>query len=157
MSNKDYIVHLIECQCILPIYKNKTKPLYHKFKVFSVIEDDQIEEKYVMCNNCKILHRVTEFNKSEIMWGVEEEKSMVTTIDDIKFNLSDDYPNIVRLFEEKEVDITAWEHFNFLVEEGISDSVLISKTENKDKLIYKVVEFNNNKAKIKNEIVQRYL
>ena len=157
MNNKDYIIHLIECQCILPIYKNKTKPLYHKFKVFSVVDDDQIEEKYVMCNNCKILHKVTEVNKSEIMWGVEEEKSMVTTIDDVKFNLSDDYPNIVRLFEEKEVDITTWEHFNFLVEENISDNVLISKTENKDKLVYKIVEFNNNKAKIKNEIVQRYL
>ena len=44
-----------------------------------------------------------------------------------------------------------------LVEEKIDDNVLISKTENKDKLIYKIVEFNNNKAKIKNEIVQRYL
>ena len=91
------------------------------------------------------------------MWGVEEEKSMVTTIDDLKFNLNDDYPNIVRLFEEKEVDITTWEHFNFLVEENINDNVLISKTENKDKLVYKIVEFNNNKARIKNEIVQRYL
>lgn len=157
MSNKDYIIHLIECQCILPIFKNKTKPVYHKFKVFSVIEDDEIEEKYAMCNNCRILHKVIEVNKSEIMWGIEEEKSMVTTIDDIKFNLNDDYPNIVKLFEEKEVDITAWEHFNFLVEEEINDIVLISKTENKDKLIYKIVEFNNNKAKIKNEIVQRYL
>lgn len=157
MSNKDYIVHLVECQCILPIYKNKTKPLYHKFKVFSTIENDQVEEKYVMCNNCKILHKVTEVNTSEIMWGIEEEKSMVTTVDDIKFNINNDYPNIVRLFEEKEVDITIWEHFNFLVEENINDNVLISKTANKDKLIYKIIEFNNNKAKIKNEIVQRYL
>ena len=82
-KGKNYFRHLIECQCILPIYKNKTKPLYHKFKVFSVIEDDQIEEKYVMCNNCKILHRVTEFNKSEIMWGVEEEKSMVYEVSTI--------------------------------------------------------------------------
>lgn len=157
MKNKDYIIHLVECQCILPIYKNKTKPLYHKFKTFSVIEENEIQEKYVMCNNCKILHKVTEIGSSEILWGLEEEKSMVTTIEDIKFNIVDEYPNVVRLFEENEVDITTWEHFNFIVEEKISDSVLISKTENKDKLIYKIVEFDNNKAKIKNEIVQRYL
>lgn len=157
MSDKNYLIHLVECQCILPIYKNKTKPLYHKFKVFSVLENDEIEEKYVICNNCGILHKVSEVNQSEILWGLEEEKSMVTTIDDIKFNINESFPKIVQLFEEKEVDITIWEKFNFIIEENISDNIVISKSENKDKIIYKIVEINNNKARIKNEIVQRYL
>ena len=157
MSDKNYLIHLVECQCILPIYKNKTKPLYHKFKVFSVLENDELEEKYVICNNCGILHKVSEVNQSEILWGLEEEKSMVTTIDDIKFNINESFPKIVQLFEEKEVDITMWEKFNFIIEENISDTIVISKSENKDKIIYKIVEIDNNKTKIKNEIVQRYL
>ncbi len=41
-----YIKHLIECQCMLNIFKNKTKPVYHKFKVFSEIDDND-EESFV--------------------------------------------------------------------------------------------------------------
>ena len=48
----DHIKHLIECQCVLNIFKNKTRPVFHKFKVFSQIdENDSIKEKYVICNN----------------------------------------------------------------------------------------------------------
>ena len=72
---KDYTKHLIECQCTLKIFENKTKPLYHKFVVFSLLEDENIEEKYVTCNNCDIVHRVYDICKSEIKWGKEGYKS----------------------------------------------------------------------------------
>ena len=67
----NFIKHLIECQCTLKIYKNKSKPIFHKFQVFSKLENEKIVEKYVMCNNCDILHKVTETFKSEIQWGKE--------------------------------------------------------------------------------------
>ena len=93
----DHIKHLIECQCVLNIFKNKTRPVFHKFKVFSQIdENDSIKEKYVICNNCDIVHRVFEVCKSEIKWGSENLKSLVTTKDDIKFNLEPrNFENIV--------------------------------------------------------------
>ena len=88
MSN--FVKHLIECQCTLNIFKNKTKPIYHKFKVFSLYDEklDKVKEKYVLCNNCDIVHRVYEVFKSEIKWGNEGLKSLITTKEDIKFNLS---------------------------------------------------------------------
>ena len=49
----DYIVgikHLIECNCVLPQYQNTKKPIFHKFTVFSIIdEDNQIQDKNVIC------------------------------------------------------------------------------------------------------------
>ena len=83
----NYVKHLIECQCTLSIFKNKTRPIYHKFPVFSKLVNDKCEEKYVMCENCNIIHRVTEVLKSEIKWGNESLSALVTTKDDIKFNL----------------------------------------------------------------------
>ena len=63
----NYIKHLIECQCTLPIFKNKTKPVYHKIPVFSKInEDDSIEEKYIICDNCDIVHKVEEVFKTSL-------------------------------------------------------------------------------------------
>ena len=42
--SKDYIKHLIDCHCILSIYKNRTKPVYHKFPVFSKLDNNEIIE-----------------------------------------------------------------------------------------------------------------
>ena len=106
----NYIKHLIECQCTLPIFKNKTKPVYHKIPVFSKLnEEDNLEEKYVICDNCDIVHKVEEVFKSEIKWGVEGLESLVTTKEDIKFksefNHSDfgnieiaDMPRVISLY-----------------------------------------------------------
>ena len=41
------IKHLIECQCILPQFKKRENPPYHKFVVFSIIDDvDEVLEKF---------------------------------------------------------------------------------------------------------------
>ena len=47
--NQGYIKHLVECQCSLSIFKNKSKPVFHKIPVFSVYDKDtdKIEEKYI--------------------------------------------------------------------------------------------------------------
>jgi hypothetical protein len=158
MSKKSYIKHLIECQCILSIFKNKTKPLYHKFQVFSLIDDDIIAEKYVICNNCDIVHKVKEACKSEIMWGKENIKSLVTTIEDIRFNFDamgfEDLSNILTKFNS---DIFDWELADFLIENKESGTILLEKEEIDNNIVYKFLEFNNNKYKIKKEIHQRYV
>ena len=107
---KDYTKHLIECQCTLKIFENKTKPLYHKFVVFSLLEDENIEEKYVTGNNCDIVHRVYDICKSEIKWGKEGYKSLVCTKEDIKFNLvNNGKQNISDSLELNDVDISVLE------------------------------------------------
>lgn len=154
-----YIKHLVECQCTLRLFKNRSKQIYHKFVVFSLIEeDDSIKEKYVNCNNCDIVHRVYEVNKSEIKWGNEGLKSLVTTKDDIKFNLeSNGFENLVNILELNKTDISDWEYVDHLLENNLEGHLVIEKTEMDNNISFKVLHIKNNKYKIKTELVQRYL
>ena len=156
--SESYIKHLVDCHCILSIYKNRSKPIYHKFPVFSLIEDDNIKEKYVLCNNCDIVHRVYEINKSEIKWGNESFNSLVTTKEDIKFNLESlGMERLVTILEVNNIDISDWELIDYLIENNISGNIVIDKKELDNSINYKYLEIKNGKYKIKNEIIQRYL
>tara|TARA_B100000212_G_scaffold112375_1_gene83711 strand:+ start:8564 stop:9040 length:477 start_codon:yes stop_codon:yes gene_type:complete len=157
---KNYTKHLVECHCILKIFENKTKPLYHKFPVFSLVdENDVIEEKYVMCNNCDIIHRVHDICKSEIKWGKEGYKSLVYTKEDIKFNLENNgNEKIAELLEINQVDISDWELVDYLIENNLEGHVILDKKEMDDNVNYKVLYIlKEGKIKIKNELDQRYV
>ena len=157
MSN-DYIKHLIDCHCILSIYKNRTKPIYHKFAVFSELEEDNIKEKYVLCNNCDIVHKIVDINKSEIKWGNEGFRSLVTTKEDIKFNLeSQGLNNLVTILEVNNIDISDWEFVEYLLENNLEGKIVLDKKEIENSINYKYLDIKNGKYKIKNDIVQRYL
>lgn len=154
-----YIKHLIECQCVLSIFKNKSKPIYHKFPVFSTLdEEDCVKEKYVMCDNCGIIHYVNEISKTKIMWGKENLKSLIVTIDDVKFNLqSKDMQSIVNLAEKNQLSVADWEIIEHLIENNLSGIVLLNKEEIDDNIITQFIEFSQGKYKIKKEISQRYI
>ena len=48
--------HLIECHCILPQYRRALNTVYHKFVVFSEIDDsDTVVPKFAQCNNCGVI------------------------------------------------------------------------------------------------------
>ena len=155
----DHIKHLIECQCVLNIFKNKTRPVFHKFKVFSQIdENDSIKEKYVICNNCDIVHRVFEVCKSEIKWGSENLKSLVTTKDDIKFNLeSRNFENIVIELEKNNIDLCEWEYIEYILDNKKEGQIVLNKSEIDNNIVYNVLYIKNENFSIKKEIQQRFL
>lgn len=154
-----YIKHLVECQCVLSIFKNKTKPIYHKIPVFSLVdEEDNLKEKYIICDNCGIVHFVFETFKSEIKWGQEEVKSLVTTKEDVKFNLEAyDKQNIINMLEKFDIHVSDWEYVEYLIENNLKGSILLEKNESDNNIVYKILEIDDNKIKIKKEISQRYL
>ena len=154
----DYVKHLIDCHCILSIYKNRTKPVYHKFTVFSELKEDNVKEKYVLCNNCDIVHKIIDVNKSEIKWGSEGYRSLVTTREDIKFNLeSQGLDRLVTILEVNNIDLSDWEYVEYLLENNLEGKVVLDKKEIENSINYKYIEIKNGKYKIKNDIVQRYL
>jgi|TARA_B100001094_G_scaffold236631_1_gene231718 hypothetical protein len=154
----NFVKHLIECQCTLKIYKNKSKPIFHKFQVFSKIENEKVVEKYVMCNNCDILHKVTETFKSEIQWGKESLKSLVNNKEDIKFNLiSKNKRDIVDLLEINDIDISDWELVEHLIENKEEGRILLSREEIENNIVYKLLYIEKDHHRIKTEITQRYV
>ena len=155
----NYIKHLIECQCTLHIFKNKTTPIYHKFAVFSNLDkNDNVIPKYVMCDNCDIVHYVNEISKSEIKWGKESLKSLIVTKDDIKFNLSSlGFDNIVDILERNNLPLADWESAFYFIDNKLNATLVFNKQELDDNIVISFIEFQEGKISIKKEILQRYL
>ena len=105
--------HLVECHCILPQYRGRSKPVYHKFVTFSIVDDSNtVIPKYVQCNNCGVVHRVIDLCRSEIMTGHEELNSVVR-INDIMYSLPSDLKDVLTSYS---CDLATWEQVLFTVE-----------------------------------------
>ena len=91
------------------------EPVFHKFVVFSVVNDkDEVTPKIVECNNCGAVHKVTELSKSEIVVGKDSVRSSVT-VEDIKLSIPE---NIAGVLKSYNVDLPTWEEVQFSVENG---------------------------------------
>jgi hypothetical protein len=105
--------HLITCRCVLQQYKSLKDPPAHKFIVFSTINDnDDVVVKYAQCNNCGIVHRVTNICSSEIVSGKDSMNSLIT-IEDIKASIPQNFSNIL---EANSADLPTWEAVQFVIE-----------------------------------------
>ena len=145
------IRHLIECHCVLPQYRNKNPPVFHKFIVFSAINDDQVQKKLAQCNNCGILHRIVDICKSEIVHGLEEGSSL-RSIEDLKVS----FPQRLSDFlVTQKLDISTWEFIEFLIDNKLEKDVVINKTEAGDITQLKILQINaDGTFKIRNETRQ---
>tara|TARA_B100000965_G_C19153243_1_gene566971 strand:+ start:89 stop:520 length:432 start_codon:yes stop_codon:yes gene_type:complete len=143
----------------LSIFKNNNKPVYHKIPTISFFNDnDEIKEKYIICNNCGVVHRVYEVLKSEIKWGMEDLKNLVNTKEDIAQNLNFLEKNdIVNILNKEQAFTCDWELAEHLVENNIDGNIILQTTESDNNTVYKVLEIKGDKHRIKKEIVQRYL
>lgn len=98
--------HLITCRCVLPQFKRHENPPQHQFVVFSVLDDnDVVRTKFAQCNNCGIVHKVIEINKSEIVQGREDMRS-IPKIDDIRLSLPQ---GLAALLDQNDADLPTWE------------------------------------------------
>ena len=136
------IKHLVECQCILPQYKKDSNPPFHKFVVFSVIDDsDEVIEKFSQCNNCGIIHRVFDLCKSEIAVGHESLNSL-PRIEDFKLMLPS---SVVNVLDNYNAEIYTWEQAAFIINyEKVNESIILSSDEVKGKLQGKKLVYKGN-------------
>lgn len=128
--------HLVQCHCILPQFRKSPNPVFHKFVVFSVMENDVVVPKYVQCNNCNAVHKVYDICKSEIIPGKDELRS-VTTINEVKLFLSQD---IRTLLETYSCDLPVWEHIKFCIEESRwGDRVILTRENVEGEIVGKIL------------------
>ena len=105
--------HLVKCRCVLPQFKHVPEPPQHQFVVFSVIDDNEIvKPKFVQCNNCGIIHKVTDICKSDIIQG-RESMGSIRSIDDIKPAIPQALANIL---DANNADVPSWEMAEFILE-----------------------------------------
>ena len=113
--------HLIQCHCILPQFRKLDNPIFHKFVVFSNIDDDDdVIPKIVKCNNCEIAHKVTDFCKSEVI--LDGEDVCVISMSDIRQSLSD---KLCQILDDHKCDIATWEQAKDIIENKLWGSIII--------------------------------
>jgi len=147
------IKHLIECHCVLPLYKNSQKIIYHKFPVYSKFDDKgRIKQKLVKCNNCDALHLIKEICRSEIKPG-KDQSSLVVTKEDLSYMLSD---KIVSILEKVDADISTWEQITDIVEEERWKEKIVIKRDIIDEVEHvKIIEvLGENKLKIYSDVIR---
>ena len=106
------VKHLIQCHCILPQYRKRSEPIFHKFVVFSVLDDsDSVISKIAKCNNCGATHRVYDLCKSEIALG-KDESDISLSIKDLRLSLNQKICDVLDSFN---VDVATWEEVLFIV------------------------------------------
>tara|TARA_B100000287_G_scaffold367569_1_gene363404 strand:+ start:1320 stop:1790 length:471 start_codon:yes stop_codon:yes gene_type:complete len=146
------IKHLIQCHCVLPQFRKRADPFFHKIEVFSTInEDDSVNEKFIVCENCGVVHKVYDLCRSEIQTNHESITS-VRTIPEIKLSIDE---NIANILEKNNCHVSTWENIEFIVDNNISGiPVVISRENIKGKTSIKYIELKDNgKFKIKSEII----
>ena len=139
--------HLIQCHCILPQYRKMKDPLFHKFVVFSVVdEEDKVIEKFCHCNNCGVVHKIHDLCKSEIVVGRESSMSVMTK-NDIKLSLP---ANLSKILETYECDLPVWEEVQFYYETNLeAPPIILTKEEFKGTVTGKVLHMlGSTKVKI---------
>ena len=152
----DGIKHIIECHCVLPQYKSTSEAIYHKFVVFSVIDDgDTVIPKYTQCNNCGVIHRVFDICKSEIVSGKDESRSIIRKEDITPFLPA----SIVEILDSYSVELSSYEEAKFIMDNHKWGSFLILSRENfKDEIAGKRLLFEaESKFKIEDFIAREYL
>jgi len=121
--------HIVECHCILPQYRDRNNPVYHKFVVFSEIDDsDTVITSNAQCNNCGTVHKIYDICKSEIIAGKDESAS-VEKIKDVSISLP---AQVVELLESYNVDLCDYQVARFILENKKWDSVLTLGTDSED-------------------------
>lgn len=106
--------HLIACRCVMPQFRSLPDPPVHRFVVFSVIADDgTVEPRLVQCNNCGIVHSVTDLTRSEIVKGKEFAQS-IATIDDVRASMPE---QLAAILDRAGADLATWEAARFCLDE----------------------------------------
>jgi D-ribose pyranose/furanose isomerase RbsD len=148
------VKHLLECHCTLKIYEVGKNNIYHKFAVYSKVDNlGRLIEKIASCNNCGTLHRVVDICKSEILRSGKDENKSAVCIEDIQLQLPDKINNILIKYD---VDLATWEQIlDIFDEESWGQNVVISRDLIDQKYHVKVLQIiSAEKIKILTKVIQ---
>lgn len=107
-----YVKHLVECNCVLKQFEHVHPTIWHKFVVFSIIDDDgTFKPSFVQCNNCRGIHKVLEVGVAEKL--KRESAPTLPDEEEIKSALPE---RLVALISKYNLDIATWQEIKFLYE-----------------------------------------
>lgn len=122
-----FIKHLITCKCFLPIFVEQN--INHKFVVFSELEGEtaDVKKSFAQCNNCGVVHKVTEVGVSEVLR--KEESIALPNIEEIKLNIPSWLSNAL---EKHDCEIPVWQEAQFILEHKLWGTPIVLGKEKED-------------------------
>ena len=149
--------HLIECHCVLPIYKDKKPTVYHKFAVYSKFDEKtgNVIPKYANCNNCGITHEVYELCRSTIIVGKEEITS-VRSLKDIEVSLSKKINDILLQYD---CAVDVYEEIEDIIDnESFPANIILKREILQEKESVKILQIRGHDSmKVFSEIIDNIL
>lgn len=144
------VKHIVECHCVLPQYVGSKNPVYHKFVVFSIIDDsDTVVPKYAQCNNCGVVHKVIDICKSEIHTG-KDEISILPNKNDLSYSIP---KHVLEVLESYECGIPDYEHAKFICDHSRwGETLTLSKEMLKDEIAGKFMIIKSDKVVVESFI-----
>jgi len=113
--------HLVECHCVLPQYRKQENPPYHRFVVFSLIDDSEtVIPKHAKCNNCGVIHQVIDICKSEIQLG--QVVGAILSKEDCATMLP---AGVKQMLEAYACEVSDWEHALYILQNEKWDEFII--------------------------------
>jgi hypothetical protein len=108
-----YIKHLVECNCILKIFEDVRPVVFHKFVVFSTIQDvtGDIIPSYAQCNNCLAIHKVVEVGQSQTI--KKEELRSLPSIEEIELEIPE---KVSAILQKNECELHVWQEARHILE-----------------------------------------
>lgn len=133
------VKHIIECHCILPQYRERSKPVYHRFVVFSEIDkSDTVVPSHAQCNNCGTVHKIYDICKSEIVAG-KDESATVEKIKDVAMSLP---KSVLELFESYSLELPDYMLARHIIENKKWNSTMVlAKESDEDSTTGKILRF----------------
>lgn len=126
MASNAYIKHLVECNCVLPQFRDYRPVVFHKFTVFSELDENgNVIPSFAECPNCSAIHKVVEVFESKTL-----RKETITTLPR-KEELGEAIPRkVVELLERYGCDTATWQEARFIVEHELwGKPVILSRDE----------------------------
>lgn len=148
------IKHLIECHCVLAIYKSSKQDMpSHKFPVYSKFDtNENIIPRLVKCNNCDTMHYVNDICRSEIRGG-KDQSELTVTIEELGLMLPE---RLAHALTKMDTDISNWEHIVDIFEEKRWGELVVLRREiiNESQHV-KTIEITSDQSfKIKNNVIK---
>lgn len=141
---------------MLKTLQKGTTPLYHKFVVYSKIDEyENIIPKYVKCNNCETVHYVYEICRSEIKTGKEDITS-INTIKDISLSLSE---KLAGVLNENDAGLASYEEILDAIENDYFPLNIVLQRETIEDIIQikTLVIKDKDNFKIENNFINRVI
>lgn len=116
---------MIQCKCILKIFEGRNPTVFHKFIVFTELDDatGDVIPSFAQCNNCGVIHKVIEIGQTVVV--PKEDMRSLPTIEEIELDLP---AKVSSLLKNNDCDLHVWQEARHIINNKMwGKFVVISK------------------------------